>query len=330
MTPQTLLSKMAQEFDINKSTFESDQEWVQRVVLSACGAWLLHMLTSSESSQLSIVFAKDKLKEKLSAYMDLFHYSNNISEVLIDNIAEYILRVYSLSGWVYRTPYHIHRAVEKTVFTGGIEWVRSPVSFEKYSFSGLGLYTACDDESGKHNDLFNICGLSAEETPASVLKKLIKKRHWQPVTIGSSREYLNVYRKYGEGYYSAKQPYSDTVILAREHSEYNFRYILVHKDTQYELQPWEQEESYQEYVALALMKQHSFLNAKVSIGEELTKLELSHSLPSPEEALLQLYAWPHSLDDLRNRWFFSFAPVTYPVIKSRLSYLGFDVKEEQP
>lgn len=330
MTPQTLLSKMAQELDINKSTFESDQEWVQRVVLSACGAWLLHMLTSNESSQLSITFAKGKLKEKLSAYLDLFHYSINTSEELIDNISEYIFSVYGLSGWVYRTPYYIHQAIEKTVLTGGIEWVRSPVSFEKYSFSGLGLYAACDDESGKYNDLFNTCGLFAEETPASILNKLIKKRHWQPVTIGSSREYLNVYRKYGEGYYSSKHPYNDAVLLAREPSEYNFRYILVHKDIQYELQPWEQEESYQEYLALVLMKQHSSLNAKVTIGEELMKLKLSHSLPIPEETFLRLYAWPHSLDDLRNRWFFSFTPATYPAIKNRLSYLGFDVKEEQP
>lgn len=330
MTPQTLLSKMAQELDINKSTFESNQEWVQRVVLSACGAWLLHMLTSNESSQLSIAFAKGKLKEKLSAYLYLFHYLINTSEELIDNLAEYIINVYSLSGCVLRTPHYIHQAVEKIVFTDGIGWVRSPISYEKYSFSGLGLYTVCDDESGKYNDLFNTFGLSTEETPVSVLNKLIKKRHWQSVIIGSSREYLNVYRKYGEGYYSAKQQCNDAVLLAREQSEYSFRYILVHKDTQYELQPWEQEESYQEYIALALMKQHSSLNAKVTVDEELMKLELGYSLPIPEETFLRLYAWPHSLDDLRNRWLFSFAPVTYPAIKNRLSYLGFDVKEEQP
>ena len=329
MTPQALLSMMAQELGINKSAFESDQEWAQRVVLSACGAWLLHMINSNENSKLSISFAKTKLKEKLNAYLDLFNYSDNVSEELVDNISEYIIRIYGLSGWIYRTPYNIHLAAEKIEFSDGIEWVRSPVSFEKYSFSGLGLYTVCEDESGKYDDLFNTYGLSGQETPAKVFGKLIKKRYWKSVVSGPTREYLNVHRKYGEGYYSAKQPSNNDVLLAREHSEYSFRYILIHKNAQYELQPWEQEECYQEYVALALMKQNGSLFAKVTTSEELLKLELSHSLPIQEETFLRLYAWPHSLDDLRNRWLFSITPKTYPPIKNRLSYLGFDVKEER-
>ncbi|MDD4753784.1 MAG: hypothetical protein PHT78_11165, partial [Desulfitobacteriaceae bacterium] len=132
-------------------------------------------------------------------------------------------------------------------------------------------------------------------------------------------------------YYSIEYTYKNGVLLAREQLENSFihkyKYKLIDQDSQYEFQAWEQEESYHNYVALALMKQRSSLNVKATVDKQLVALQLSHILPDQEEAFLRLYSWPKSFNYLENRWSFLLTPMVYPAIKERLKCLGFNVTE---
>lgn len=333
MTPQTVLSMIADELRIEKSCFESDWEWKERVILSACGAWLLHILANSNEFKMSVNSAKNKIKEKLGAYLDLFFpfEINNINEKLISNIADYIVEKYCAAGCLYRTPYYIYLAVETIRLVDGLEWIRSPVSIEGCSFSGLGIYRKHINKQCCYEDLYRVYGLPVQDTPTTILERFVTKLNRCPRQNNSTCEYLNVYRKYGENYYSIEPPYKEGILLAREPLENSSlrKYKLIDQDSQYEFQAWEQEESYHNYVALALMKQRSSLNVKATVDKQLVALQLSHILPDQEEAFLRLYSWPKSFNCLENRWSFSLTPMVYPAIKERLKYLGFYVMEVQ-
>ncbi|MEN6460640.1 MAG: hypothetical protein ABFC94_04620 [Syntrophomonas sp.] len=331
MSPQTLLITMSHEIGIEKSQFESEYEWTQRVILSACSAWFLNMLRGSEGSNFSIFRIKNKIYEKLSAYLELFSLTTEFTTNLMEDIVEYIFNTHALAGSFYHYPNYICPATEKFNVAFGVKWVRSPIISRKYIYSGLGTYSLCEDKKDEeeilNGSLYATYGLPPKK-PAEIMEKIVKRSQWRPLNGSSTREFLHVFRRFGDGYYTTNKPSTHDVLLSREQSDHSYRYILVNNKAQYDLQSWEQEESYHEYIALALINKYQQLQANVTIDDKLINLELNYTLPNPEESFLRLYAWPFSLKELENRWRFSIAPAIYPAIKHRLCHLGFVLKEE--
>jgi len=322
---------MAHELGIEKSQFESEYEWTQRIILSACSAWFLNILRGSEGSNLSISRAKNKIYEKLSAYLELFSHATEFTPNLMEDIVKYIFNTHASTGSFYHYPNYICPATEKLNIAFGVEWVRSPIIPKKYIYSGLGTYISREDKKGEEDilnaSLYATYGLPLER-PAEIMEKLIKRSQWRPLNDSSAREFLQVFRRYGDRYFTTNKPSTDDVLLSREQSNHGYRYILVNNKAQYDLQSWEQEENYHEYIDLALINKYQQLQAIVSIDDKRMNFELNYTLPNPEESFLRLYAWPYSLEELENRWRFSIAPAIYPAIKHRLCHLGFVLKEE--
>jgi hypothetical protein len=328
MSTLALIEEMTQELGIKKSKGESEIDWINRIVLSACSAWLLGIIKETESSYLTVSFVKSRITEKASAYLELFHCDIKSPDNLTKEIVDYVFDTHASAGSFYHKPNLIYPAVEKVNTAFEVEWCRCPDNPLKYSFSGLGTYNIHTDRLSVDNDsLFFVYCLQSWK-PIEVIDQLINKRKWRLLTESASREFLHIYRRCGEGYYTSKQPDISGVLLAKEQIEYNTHYILINNGSQYDLQPWEQEECYHEYLALAIMNKHQQLQAEVCLSDELIKLELNYALPLTEERFLRLYAWPHSIDDLKNRWIFTMAPPIYPAVKCRLNHLGFLVKEE--
>lgn len=327
MSPDTLLLEMSQELGIKKARIESEDEWKQRIILSAGSAWLLESIRSAVS--LSVTQIRSKLSDKVSAYFELFQPDITALENTIKDLVDYIYNVHTASGSFYHKAYYIYPAKEQVNNCCGIKWYRAPMYPLKQLFSGMGTYTMNTKREAEEppERLFSNYLLPSEK-PDEILNQLIKKRQWRAQTITTSREFLNVFRQYGEGYYTAKPLNVDDITLSKELTEHGSRYILVHRDLQYDIRQWEQEEGIHEYVALTLMQKYQQLNVQACVDNNLVKINLNYALPGPEESFLRLYAWPNSLSSLNDRWNFWLTPDIYPVIKNRLHHLGFIVMEE--
>lgn len=327
MTPNDLLTILAQEMGIEKSKLESESNWKQRIILSTCSVWLLNLLRRNEDHYLSIVNIKDKVHEKLTAYIELFTLSSYNTLFQTEDIIKYLYETHESAGSFYHLPYNILPAREKHNFAFGVEWVRSPLIPKKYTYSGLGAYSLCEYTEKDKNNLYATYGLPSDN-PQEIMKKILKRKKWRQFNDSSTREYLHIFRRFGDGYYTNSRPITNDIIISREQYDYGYRYMLVNNEIQYDLQDWEQEEFYQEYIALALINKYQKLQANVIVDDKLINLELNYALPVPEEIFLRLYAWPCSFEKLKDRWHFSITPVIYPAIKKRLSFLGFELREE--
>jgi len=319
---------MDSELGIPQSSMESEKAWAGRLLFSACSAWFLEGLSSAGSKGVSVSRIKKKLNEKVSAYLELFQQNLSDQDALVSTLVEYIYGVHLACGSFYHKAYQVFPAKEIVRTCFGAMMHRCPHRPSKHLFSGLGAYTVAADQSlaGDLEQLFADYHLPPQR-PRKLLEQICANRKWRQYADSMSMEFLNIHRKSGESYYTSKHPNINGILLAREPSEFGYRYLLITRESISELQTWEQEEWYHQYAALAVICTQQPLAANVVSDGNLVRISLDYALPVPEENFLRMYAWPDSLNQLSDRWNFWIAVPVYPLFRARLRHLGFDIME---
>lgn len=336
MTPVSLLEEMAHALGINRAEGERQASWTQRVILSACSAWLLLIIRHppARPEDLSIISLKSRLREKAAAYFQAFKELMAEAAVMDDfdeKLTEALFDIHEKAGSFYHKPHYIFPAPEMVHIALGIQWHRNPSDPLCYRYSGAGAYVPCqhmetEAQKGDVTALYAAFNLLCE-SPSAMLKRLMKKRSPVPANMPAAAEYLNVFRQSREKEYGTRRAKGIDVLLARERVEGRDRYWLIHNEGFYELQPWEQEAGYHRYAELAILAQHKRLSAEARNAGSVVHLALSWRLPAPEERFLRFFAWPPSLLELENRWRYIVATPIYPMIRHRLIELGHEIEE---
>lgn len=330
-----LLSRIAQQYHINKGNIESDHDWKIRIVYSICGMMAYASLwDESEEDAISIKHLKRRVRSMLSNYKlmypELAGHLPSVSEVFEDEIANLFLD----TGVVYHRPHRIAPSVcqEKTV---------DPICFQRgiaidriSCVSGIGFYSL---QSGPSNpeDIQRMFGLEREKL-VTLWESTVSNAVWETHTlIEQNTEYLRLESPFSRGYWVSRPDLSGRVSILRTGMKgLQLYYLYRYAGHRFEISPlprWQVEEHHYRTLANACLASYGELPAiQYTSDGDLIHLRINYLLPPRELEFLKLYSWPDVCVSLPCNFKRKLSKEVFDAIKIILSDEGYEFQEEGP
>ena len=323
MNASDWLDGIGRDMGIHKSPWEKRFQYEQRVLLSYASIWMLTSLHDADG-MVSVKHVSEATERRLGAILDFFPEYQNIS---IANTVEHIWNTHIANGNVYHKAYRAMPPRLKLIGNSQVSIVRGMKLEMPVSMSGLTPFIQLEAEYQEVWDEFQL----PEQTPQQILNSLWKRGQHYPFAPMKNCEYLNLYRKDRETYYSPQRPTGNEMTIMRANREDGGRdYALVYDGEMCRLTDDAQRLRFHEYARVALMNQHEPQKVLCRISDKLVRIDFKYRLPETELRFLRLIAWPESIDLLNEKWTFNMHPALWAMYKERLNFLGYrmEVKDD--
>ena len=315
------LLAIGQDMGILPGKGETEDHYVERVILSAGARWMLTAV-HNETEKVSIESVKKITQEKIDNYLEIAHYESAPDvQVIINCLYDTLLA----NGMFYHEQYNVRPVRNREIKTGTVSFIRGLLPEENTHFSGMAPYLpgGGDDVLA---DEFMLWQSNGEET---------LKMAWLRSSPQSSDteigEYLRADHQMYQKFYDTRRHDQAEITLGRTRKSdaHGFEYYMIKGDEIRRLTDDYINASVHAYVTLAIVNEQRKQSAHAKITKELVELELGYLLPEPDARFLRFVSWPETLQKLSNsRFKVSLHPRVWPIIQDRLNFLGFAVEEQ--
>lgn len=306
MSVRQFMEQIGHELQIHPADHETDEQYLQRVVLSAASYWMLTAIHGGDG-QISIQRIKRAAHSRLTAFVQL---CPELVGLDVDAMTEYLYRIHVENGSFYHTPNQVRPIRRRLIGDADCAFVRGMLPEEPVSFSGMAPYV---NASAELYDLSQSFDLPAQ-SPVEILAMLWKRGVPHPFVNDGTYETLH-------GERVTRQ--ISRAVLRKPHDGAGFDFYLL--DGQHFCRiPGESNLHYlMDYAQLAMESS----SARATIRPHLVSISFVTRLPAPDLRFLRYAAWPDSINGLYHVWRFSLAPDIWPIYRERLQFLDYAVEE---
>ena len=299
---------------------ETQESFIQRVVLSAASRWMLTSLFIGDGAT-SVEKVRSSLKEKTTAFLELASLQDTMD---IESIAGYIYDTLLSNGMFYHMQYYVRPAAAQLIGQGEIALLRGILPEERAFFSGL---APCVAAQGNDNleDAFDLWDKNGKDTIELAWERSEK-------TIGEVQieEWLNLHRREMEPYYLGKRRDQNSITLGRTRNSItpnNHEYYLIRGKEIRRISEEYKEIAMHDNIRVALMNNihpqrvlYKKFNGKIDL--EIGYLPARHDV-----RFMKLITWPENLAHINRPFRMSVHSDVFPLLESRFRRLGYQMEE---
>ncbi len=299
---------------------ESQEAFIQRVILSAVSKWMLTSVYSGDGKT-SVVNIRNTAREKVNAFLEIAAMQTIVEpETVVEHIYDTLLK----NGMFYHQQYYVMPVENQLIGHGKIAIIRGLLPDEHAFFSGLAPCTTAkqNDDIAEEFDLWN---MDATETISLVWENSAR-------TSGELHieEWLHLNRKDTEPYYIEKRRDQNNITLGRSRKSMipnDYLYYIVRGKEIRRITEDYLESSIQDHVRVAIMNASRPQKIWYRNDNGKTTIRIGY-LPSRSEVrVIRLIAWPEDLRHLDNPFNISVYPDLFPVLENRFRFLGYQMEE---
>ena len=295
-----LLSKIAQEYNIQRGSQESESKWKARVVYSFLGQTGYASLFDKQENlePASITHFKRRvqstLEHLLAMYPELKGYFTDA-----ESLADEIYSILYSTGCIYHEQYRLSPCLRKRIQLGAHSFFRGQSLDEKKWISGLGCYsvnrekTDVADNALSLLDMFMIPTRSLSETWEDIITSAL----FRPVESDIDLEFLRTVPPFKTGYWSNQAETTGQIALARTKTSGERMYYLYRmnrgKLNLSQLPAWMTEGyEYRRIAAACLYSRGTLPETEIQSDGAIASIKIGYLYPPAELNLLKLYSWP--------------------------------------
>ena len=328
----SLLSNIAERYDIKKGNSESDEKWKSRIIYSICGLMAYSSLWDEiDEEAISIVHMKNRIRTILDDYQCIYPEVKNLFLTNSKNLEDEITDIFKNCGIVYHCPHRIIPSLRKEASFCNISFQRGFPIDDIVNISGLGMYSDINSE-GSSLQLKKMFGLE-ERTLHDVWSAIVSKAEWQQIfKFDTTTEYLRLKPPFTKGYWVNKADTDGVISLLRTGIKGIQNYFLYREiNEKYEVSPlpyWQVEEYNYRTIASACLSEYKVLPPiEFNNDGEIINIQLNYLLPPRELNFLKLYSWPDSCNTLPSNFKMKCTTKVFYAIKHVLQDEGYEFSE---
>ena len=315
-----LLSIIGQDMNILPGNGETEDHYAERVILSAGAKWMLTAV-HNEEEKVSVESIRKTAQEKIESYLEITDFQTAFD---VQEIVNYIYDIMLTNGMFYHEQYNVRPIPAREIGIGGVSFIRGLRPEENVYFSSMAPYVPGGGEASLAEE-FMLWNRNGEETLRSA---------WLHSSPQESRteisEYLRVDHRELQTFYDRQRRDQAELTLGRTRKSdmQSYDYYMIRGKEIRRLTDNYVNAAIHSYAAIAIVNRQRKQKAVATISKRLVRLEMGYLLPKPDLRFLKYVAWPESLRELKRQGFrFSLQPHIWPIIKERLTFLGFAVEE---
>ena len=315
------LFTIGQDMNILPGKGETEDHYVERVILSASARWMLTAIHNGED-KVSVESVKRMAQEKIESYLEIVDHPSSID---VQTVVNCLYDTLLTNGMFYHEQYNVRPVRKREIGIGDVSFIRGLRPEENVHFSGMAPYIL-GGGNADFADEFMLWKRNREETIQSAWK------HSSPqdgqIVIG---EYLRADHQMYQKYYDTRRHDQAEFTLGRTRKSdvHGFEYYLIRGNEIRRLTDDYVYASVHAYVTLAIVNGQRKQSVLAKVGRNLVDLEIGYLLPEPDARFLRFVSWPDNLQSISSsRFMISMHPRIWPVVRDRLNFLGFAVEEQ--
>ena len=321
-----------------------DKEDICRAVYSLAGQMALASLWDHDemSDSVSIQHFKDRSKQILYAYENLYPEIKYVFPVDKSELLHEIYTIYRRCGYLYHSAYKISPSISVSSGFQDITLHRGSFPNAQFFMSGLGFYSI--EKSSHEKTITQMFGLQAQSFDV-YLNDLLSNNEWETIEWPDNTEFLRIDPPFSGGYWKLAPDTDGRIALARygaPNKLFVFYQYRKGKPYQITIPEWrirdfssDNLQSYSEYrrIATALLIKHRVLpNIIIKEDRDLVEIKLGYRLPPSEEDFFKLFSWPvhySFTSDLPPVFRRKMASRVFPAFRHELESLGYQFTEDK-
>lgn len=295
----SLIVKIADEYNIEKGKLEPINNWKMRVIYSLLGRMAIAALFDDiEGDMTSITHMKNRIIDVLESYRKIYPEINGFLPEKLGNLADEIYDIYLHTGVFYHIPNRIVPAKKTEDFINNIIFTRGYELNIQQNISGLGTYMRKDNTSynASYKNIFHLDMTNLEDR----WKFWTENVEWTELNVEGDIEYLRLKPPFTGGYWVNKSNGDGRISLLRTGFKENKLYYLYKEDLDAnlfvcQLPTWiVKDYNYRSLANACLYYEGVLPPTTYRYDGDIVYVKFGY-LPSPSNLYLwKLYSWPTS------------------------------------
>ncbi len=327
MEANDLILDAAAEMHIDRGDNENENNWINRVTYSAIGRMAYASLWDNDNSQndISKTYFKSRIKSLYEGWISVFPFMDINSKSLIEELSDYILKLYSDNGVVLNLPFRLKAAKEIICSGKNCSFVRSPRLNRSVFYSGLGAYFPYISKN--ETVITTTFGIDSH-TLNEISDYYLSHIEFENLQYGGEIEYLRVEPPFSKGYWKRNADKNGIVSLMRIASEGgHFYYFYKYNGQDFvvsQIPEWLSKDGMYRKISTSLLYAYGQLpSIEYSVDGNVIILKQNYLLPPEELNLIQLYSWPRLLSNPTSPFIRKINVQCFEEIKTLLEEKGY-------
>lgn len=312
---------MGRDMGILPGKKETEDHFMERVILSAGAKWMLTAV-HNETGKVSIERIKKTAQEKIESFLKIAHFEEPPDvQMIINSMYDMLLE----NGMFYHEQFYVRPVRHREIQIGDATFIRGLLPEEQACFSGMAPFWP-GGGNGSLADEFMLWPKDGEETVRTAWIRSSPQAGDTEI-----EEYLVADHQKYQRYYDVRRRDQAEITLGRTRRSdtHGYEYYMIRDGEIRRLTDDYVNATVHAYVTLAIVNGQRKQEAHAKISRELAEVEIGYPLPKPDARFLRFVSWPETLQNLpESRFKVSLHPQMWPVIRDRLSFLGFEVEEQ--
>ena len=294
-----LLSRIADEYAIQRGENESVDKWKVRIIYSLLGQMALASLfDETDEETVSINHMRRRIESVFGSYSVMYPEIKPLMSTDAAELSEEIYSIYSNAGTIYHRPNRVTMAAPSESVSNGVRFIRGHAIEEEHFVSGLGSFQTCETTENMPSSVTDMFSVDTD-TLETRWEQCVGSVIWREAGLEQSIEYLREQEPFSNGYWTDRPNKSgDVSILRSGYRGTELYYLYKYEEGRMmigQMPGWRVEDyQYRSLANACLFHKGSLPATKYHYDGPITNITFGYLPPPAELNLWKLYTWPAS------------------------------------